>query len=262
MKRGSGAARRRPRGQEVALDGDVLGMLEQLQRVADEMDRLESLRTEAREEQQVVEASLQKAEGELAERQEKAHALDIERRKRELGVKAEKERSQRVKSRLGEVKTGREYQAVLAEISASKHSITEQEEALAREQEEWERLTGEVEQIKTRIAGIREDLGTAEGKLAGVLQETEAAIEGHKAAEQKILGELPKDVVARYRLIRSRRGGLAVVQARDEACTACYMRLPPQLYIEVMRRSRLIQCPNCLRILIPPVVGEQAVGQE
>jgi predicted nucleic acid-binding Zn-ribbon protein len=42
------------------------------------------------------------------------------------------------------------------------------------------------------------------------------------------------------------------VEARDEACTACFMRIPPQMYIEVIRRSKVLQCPNCHRILIPP----------
>ena len=62
-------------------------------------------------------------------------------------------------------------------------------------------------------------------------------------------------MVAKYKLIRSRLGGVAVAEAKDEACTACFMRIPPQTYIEIAKKNRIMQCPSCHRILIPPRDG-------
>jgi predicted nucleic acid-binding Zn-ribbon protein len=244
--------------EEEALEGDTLSLLEKLQRVADELDRLEARRQEATEEKNRVEDNLHQAASDLAEKEKRAHALDIERRKRELSIKSEKERMQRVKGRLGDVKTSREYQAVLAEISSAKQSTAEQEDALLKEMEQLESLGAEVEEIRATVQGIREDLDEAGANLEVVLAETEQGIAERKSEEDVMLKSLPVEVVDRYRLIRARRGGLAVVEARGEACTACFMRIPPQTYIEVMRRTRVIQCPNCHRILIPPSSdGEQ-----
>jgi predicted nucleic acid-binding Zn-ribbon protein len=234
------------------LEVDVLGLLANLQSVADEIDRLEARRRGAREDKERAEASLRAAESALAEQEERRHNVDIERRKREMLLKAEKEKSQRVKSRLGEVKTSREYQAVLAEIGASKQTISDQEEALLKDMESLEGIEGEVGTLKGRVESLKAELEAAERQLESALAETEQATIDRKGEESDILKTLPVEVVDRYRLIRMRRGGLAVVEARDEACTACFMRIPPQTYIEVMRRSKVIQCPNCHRILIPP----------
>lgn len=231
---------------------DVLEQLEGLQRVADEIDRLDARRREATEQRDQVAENLSAAQAELGRGEEKAHAIDMERRKGELALKGERDRMARVKSRLGEVKTSREYQAVLTETSSAKQGIADHEEALAKDELELESITAEVDHLKAKVAGIEEDLAAAEGTLAEVAGETDGTVAGHRAEESRLLEALPTAVVDRYRLIRSRRGGLAVVQARDEACTACFMRIPPQMYIEVIRRSKVLQCPNCHRILVPP----------
>lgn len=234
------------------MDGDVLTLLGKLQRVADEIDRLEALRRTATEERDRAEAALRAAGQSLEQSRERLHNIDIERRKRELAVKSEKERMQRVKGRLGEVKTSREYQAVLAEIASAKQTVTEQEEALQRDVESLESTGAEVKDLEGRVGELTADLDGAAKRLEDVLADTQGEISVRKADEAEVLRSLPNDVVDRYRLIRNRRGGLAVVEAKDEACTACFMRIPPQTYIEVMRKSRVIQCPNCHRILIPP----------
>ena len=148
----------------------------------------------------------------------------------------------------------------IAETSAAKQGITDHEAALAKDEQELESVTGDVDQLKAKVSGIEEDLSAAESSLGEINAETEDTVVGQRQEEARLLEALPTDVVDRYRLIRSRRGGLAVVQARDEACTACFMRIPPQMYIEVIRRSRVLQCPNCHRILIPPREEEEVVA--
>ncbi|WP_459942381.1 MULTISPECIES: zinc ribbon domain-containing protein [Deferrisoma] len=231
---------------------DVLGLLERLQRVADEIDRLSALRAEAEEARDRARQDLDEAKQSLDAFRERAHALDIERRKRELAIKDGKDRMQRIKARMGDVKTSREYQAVLAEMSSAKQTVAEEEQALERDLAELEAVRVDLERVEARARELEAVLEEAEQRLAEVQGETEQAMAERKAEEQRLLADLPQDVVDRYRLIRSRRGGLAVVEARDEACTACYMRIPPQMYIEIIRRTRVMQCPNCHRILVPP----------
>ena len=122
----------------------------------------------------------------------------------------------------------------------------------------------EIRELEARVEGARGELEEAGRALASVIDETAQLVTDRRAEEAEVLKALPLEVVDRYRLIRGRRGGLAVVEARDEACTACFMRIPPQTYIEVMRRSKVIQCPNCHRILIPPrpVEGGEEVPAE
>ena len=51
--------------------------------------------------------------------------------------------------------------------------------------------------------------------------------------------------------IRSRAigRGVAVVSVWKEVCDGCHMSIPPQLYNELQKSTRLLTCPNCNRII-------------
>jgi predicted nucleic acid-binding Zn-ribbon protein len=53
-----------------------------------------------------------------------------------------------------------------------------------------------------------------------------------------------------YNRISARiRDGIAVAEARNGACTACFMALRPQIMADVRRGNEVITCDNCNRIL-------------
>ena len=67
---------------------------------------------------------------------------------------------------------------------------------------------------------------------------------------ERLTRELPKATSALYKRISSRiRDGVAVAEARNGACTACYMALRPQIMSQVRRGDEVITCDNCNRIL-------------
>lgn len=230
----------------------VLDLLAKLQEVANKIDTLDARRKEAAEEKEKIDAALAKARGNLEDKLKEQHAADMERRKHELKLKEEKERQARMKGRAGEVKTGREYQAVLAETNALKLSVQAIEESLLKDVETVESFQKEVDEIKARIGRIEEQSVGANRIYDEAVAHTESDILAHKAEEKAMLKELPREIMDLYTMIRKRRGGHAVVEARNEACTACFMRLPPQSYIEIVKKAAVVRCPNCHRILIPP----------
>ncbi|PLX41517.1 MAG: hypothetical protein C0608_05355 [Deltaproteobacteria bacterium] len=230
----------------------VLEQLGDLQGISDEIDKMELLRREALSELDAITERLEAARNVLEDREEKHHAIDIERRKKELQLREEKERHQRIKGRVGEVKTSREYQAVISETSSVKQAINQAEEGLLADMEALEGATNELKKAKETVAGIESEEAEAKAKYDKVCAETEEGISAGRAREREILNQMPPAIVSQYDLIRSRCGGVAVAEAKDEACTACFMKIPPQRYIEVLRANKVHQCPNCYRILIPP----------
>lgn len=236
----------------------ILDLLEKLQEVANKIDKLDARRKEAAEEKEKIDSALAKAHAGLEEKQKEQHAADMERRKHELKLKEEKERQARMKGRVGEVKTGREYQAVLAETNALKLSVQSIEEALLKDMEAFEAVSREVEEYKARIGSIEAQSASATSVYDEAVAQTESDILRYREEEKAMLKELPREVYDLYTMIRKRRGGLAVVEAKNEACTACFMRIPPQAYIEVVKKSVVYRCPNCHRILIPPKEREPA----
>ncbi|CAN5205567.1 hypothetical protein BH18ACI2_BH18ACI2_18180 [soil metagenome] len=64
------------------------------------------------------------------------------------------------------------------------------------------------------------------------------------------MAELPKPMGALYNRISTRiRDGIAVAEARNSSCTACFMTLRPQVMSEIRRGEEIIICDNCNRIL-------------
>ncbi len=230
----------------------VLDQLAQLQRVSDEVDVLEAKRSEAQTNLERINTSMAAAAERLEQVQQQHRSTDMERRKREVTLKEEKERQQRIKGRVGEVKTSREYQAVQSETATVTHAIKACEDELLSYMESLEKVTVELDDAKESIERIEADAKEAQTTYDAICKETETEIGQLKSKESEVLKALPSDIAGRYKMIRSRRGGLAVVEARDEACTACHINIPPQTYIEVVRKSRVVMCPNCHRILIPP----------
>ena len=60
---------------------------------------------------------------------------------------------------------------------------------------------------------------------------------------------IKKSILSKYEVLRSARNNLAIVQVEDEICKGCYMKIPPQLYVEVKKDRDIKQCPNCQRFL-------------
>ena len=55
------------------------------------------------------------------------------------------------------------------------------------------------------------------------------------------------------------RDGVAVAEARNRSCTACFMSLRPQMMAEIRRGEEVITCDNCGRILyVAPSESVQA----
>jgi predicted nucleic acid-binding Zn-ribbon protein len=75
-------------------------------------------------------------------------------------------------------------------------------------------------------------------------------VEDARAERERLMNELPKATSALYKRIAARiRDGVAMAEARNGACTACYMALRPQIMSEVRRGQEVITCDNCNRIL-------------
>ena len=136
---------------------------------------------------------------------------------------------------------------------------------------EMEILKDEASTFETELVGVMEQAETAGAKADGL--EAELAkltaernresmelkekvgrlggeIEKERASRAELAKTLEEDLRRRYEMIFSRRGGLAVVEARGGICQGCRMHVPPQLFNEMQRHlERVFVCPSCQRIL-------------
>lgn len=154
-----------------------------------------------------------------------------------------------------EIKSNREYQAMLREVGTSKKAKADAEEAAIEVLEQIEELEQAIAKLDDQIDKKQEELN--EAKTAG--DEASAAIEqkiaGFKGEQEAVLKQVQTAILSRYRLIQKRHH-VVVVAAQDGACTGCHRQIRPQLYNQLLRDEAVVNCPNCHRILITPAAVE------
>jgi len=221
--------------------------------------RVQVLAREARDARAVVEGApdrIEEIEGRFRERNAEYVAvktrfddLEADRKRRSLELEALEENRKKFMESLMQVQNQREYAAVLKELDAVKAAIGEHEEAILKAMEELETLKSDLE---ARSSHIEQERAQVETERSAVEAEVRAAGEKIAAAEAertRIEGELPEPLVSRVKRVEEARGGLFLVPAEHEMCTACQVRVRPQVYQEIKLASRIHACGSCRRYL-------------
>ena len=222
-----------------------------LRRVQAELDAIPGFRAE-------IEARLGTERARLDAARAALDGCQKSRRQHEGAVQDFETKRSKYKGQLMEVKTNKEYTAMLHEIENVEREIRSREDQILAEMEQAESLAADVkreeglfkaeeERGKTEIRGLDERRKALEAKLVGLTEERDVA-----AARVS-----PPRLELFKRVAKAR--GDAVAEARDEMCVACHVRLRPQMFMEIKRNAEIMQCPSCGRVLYyeppPPVVA-------
>jgi len=190
--------------------------------------------------------------GELREVAEKEKTvideLERERRKKEKELDAEKDKIKKIESKLYDVKTNKEYQALLKEIEMAKETNDKTEEDILILMDRIEDLKKDYISIAERLQKREIELKEETERTNKYLQNMDKTLAELKKQRDAMLGVVNDELKKTYFNLIEKRGGLAVVNVKNGVCLGCYMSIPPQLFIEVTKNSRLITCPSCNRI--------------
>jgi hypothetical protein len=171
-------------------------------------------------------------------------------RAKEKDLEVANVKRQKLEGRLYEVKTNKEYSAVLLEIEEAKQEKAKTEEEILGLMEMQERLGVDIkdaeQRFKTREEQARQDEGTVRRKLAAVLQELEIV----RAERNSRAKEIPPSLVTSYERIARARGGVAVAAVSASAvCGGCRVSIRPQAIQELRAATGLMLCESCGRYL-------------
>ena len=213
-------------------------------------------------------AELQRNEGELQAQRSEVATLKGEwaekdklRQEKERTLQEEGRKTMEKRMRLNRIKNIKELQALQREIDQIKESNARLEEELIQLLEELEAKGASVKAKEEEVKKLDEEWEAKRAEVEKQLAGIEESIAEASKARQAIARQLNGDLIERYELIFSRRGGVAVVGVTDGICQGCYMNIPPQLGNEIIRSERLNLCPSCHRILYhkPSVPNDKRV---
>jgi predicted nucleic acid-binding Zn-ribbon protein len=201
-------------------------------------------------------AKIEEAEGRFRERnaeyvalKERFDAIDADRRERSLELATLEETKKHYQDSLMQVKNQREYAAVLKEIDAAKASIGDHEEAILASMDEVETLKTELEARAAHIESERSIVEQERAAVEAAVAEAQARIERDAAERAEIESTLPAPLVANVKRVEEGRKGIFLVRVERESCSACHVRLRPQVYQEIRQASKIHVCGSCRRYL-------------
>jgi uncharacterized protein len=201
-------------------------------------------------------AKIEEAEGRFRERnveyvalKERFDAIDADRRERSLELSTLEETRKHYQDSLMQVKNQREYAAVLKEIDAAKASIGDHEEAILASMDEVESLKTDLAARAAHIESERSIVEKERAEVEAAVAEAQARIAHHSAERAEIESSLPAALVANVLRVEEGRKGLFLVRVERESCSACHVRLRPQVYQEIRQASKIHTCGSCRRYL-------------
>ncbi len=227
---------------------EQIEVLDTLQRIDMELSELEENLNKYPKKISAFEEELQTSREKLEHLNNEKEELSKTRSRIEQEITHNEEMIKKSEEKLFEIKTHKEYEALQKEIADTKRMNSELEDSLLDEMEKIEKIESEIseidEELKNKEAEYQEKITGYKEKL----EELRTLYYPKKEEKEKIVSKIDPDILPIYEKLRKRNGTILAL-AKNEVCTGCHMNIPPQLFNEVLTLSRIIQCPNCQKIL-------------
>lgn len=186
------------------------------------------------------------------------------RRAKELEIETRNDQIKKYQGQLLQVKTNKEYSALLAEINGlkTKNSLTEDDilelmESIERAKKTIIETQKEVEQEKVKIAQVKQEKAVEQAAIQEKLAQ-------QQAQRQQLAVTVKENVLKEYARLLNLRNGIAVAEVDDNGvCSGCHVALTPQMFAEAKTGDYLHRCPTCFRFIYWPnsALEEQLTGE-
>ena len=159
-------------------------------------------------------------------------------------------RAERAERNLMSSKKQDEYTAAIREADAARKQISTLETQILEQMEGLDKAEAALKERADEIATLNSDREARLKAFDETTQQQSQQLITARAERDQVFANLPKPMSAMYSRISARiRDGVAVAEARNRSCTACFMALRPQVMAEIRRGEDIITCDNCGRIL-------------
>ena len=170
-------------------------------------------------------------------------------RTREENLKRGIESLRKTKERLFEVKTNKEYQAMLKEIDVITNRNSEIEDEIILMLEEVDAARNSLKVKEHELGVFREAYEKEKKEIEQELVLIDSELAQQAADAKDLRARINPETLNRYDRIKSRGNGLAVISVWKGVCEGCHMNIPPQMYNELQWSDDIMQCPFCHRII-------------
>ncbi len=196
-----------------------------------------------------AESPLQGSQNILNRMKQQFDSLEKKKREKERALEDINEKINKLKARTGEIKTNKEYQALLKEIESVEHERTSIEDDILAIMEETDAI---VRQVKTEEHNLKMNTEKVESLKKTIENEKDVLEKELITVQEKranVIEAVDSEVYDQYIMLIEIYRGHAVNEVKEEICQGCNMNIPPQLFVEIKKNEEIYHCPHCRRIL-------------
>jgi predicted nucleic acid-binding Zn-ribbon protein len=175
--------------------------------------------------------------------------LKVNRRKVEKELEEVEARHKKSKTKLDEVKSNKEYQAVIKELEDIKTLANEKEELVIQKMEDIEIQEAECEKNKAELDKTEREYREKERQFEEMTSEFEKEMESLTREKEELSQVFDDDLLDRYTRLRAHLRGRVVVPVRNAVCQGCHIGIPPQQYNMLLKGDSTQICPHCGRVI-------------
>jgi len=174
--------------------------------------------------------------------------LKIEADSIELEVKSGEETLKRYATQMNTMRTSKEFETVKRQMDAQRAWNKENEGKVLELLEQVDVKQREIDKNSAALADAEKivtDETVRVDKEVGELRTQFEALAGERATMAK---DIPEKELSTYnRIVHGR--GQAIARVERGICSACFMKIPPQVHNMALLMREMTTCPSCGRIL-------------
>lgn len=223
--------------------------LVELQQLEDEISAARAARRKLEKEGMALTSELGKMQEVVDKLTLDLGAIEKEKRELQEAIAQGQEKIRKSEKKLPEIRTPKEYMAVMKEIDSAKKANHEVQEKIKLKDSDIEAVIHEKDESENTLNEIRIKVEERNAEISPQMAEFEQSLSAKTESRERLLNDLPSSLKRRYQILIEQRGGVAVVEARGGACLGCNMRLPPQFFNSLFNSKEIQSCPHCNRFL-------------
>jgi uncharacterized protein len=194
--------------------------------------------------------AVNRAKAALEEAKKDLEQARLLRRSVEKEVEGITSDSNKLERQLHDVKTNKEYQAILHEIELLKNKRSDYETRILESYEREESLVAAVRAAERAVQSEEAKLREGEETLVKEGADLDQTLHSMEQDRNAVKPRVPPPLLSRYDRLLGARDGVAVAEIRKGACGACFKGLTPHALQEARRGEAIQTCEACGRILI------------
>lgn len=210
-----------------------------------------------------IEQEFEQHASSIREIQTRRDTAQAERDRLEAQIADSKTYLERADRNLKHAQNQKEYETAMRETDALQKQIA------ALEAQALEKMTT-VEEVEKILAERAEEISSLESNRQSSLEifESEhnanlAELDSELKKRHDVFVTLPTKLANVYnRLAQRSRDGIAVAEVKNGSCSACFMKLRPQMQVEIKKGDQIITCESCTRILYTVAATESKAATQ